>query len=55
MRFIRRVVRVYRQLCASEDVRRCRVRIPDGVWVCSRCRHVSLDQYSSARHALAAH
>jgi hypothetical protein len=53
MRFLRRLMRAYRHQCASEDVRRCHVRIPDGVWVCARCWHVSLDQYSSARHALA--
>ncbi|HET6877534.1 MAG TPA: hypothetical protein VFH38_08405 [Jatrophihabitans sp.] len=53
--FLRRLARLYRQLCAAEDVRRRGLKVPDGVWVCARCRHVSLDAFASSRHLLAAH
>jgi hypothetical protein len=29
--------------------------VPDGVWVCARCWHVSLDRFASSWHLIATH
>jgi hypothetical protein len=52
---LRRLARAYRQRCAAEDVRSHRLVVPDGVWVCGRCWHVSLDRFGWAWHGVAAH
>jgi hypothetical protein len=54
-RAARRLARAYRQRCAAEDVRRLRMQVPDGVWVCARCWHVSLDRFASSWHLIATH
>jgi hypothetical protein len=52
---LRRAVRAYRHRCAAEDVRALRLVVPEGVWVCARCWHVSLDRFSWAWHGVAVH
>jgi len=51
----RRIARAYQGRCASEDVRRAGVAVPDGIWVCRHCEHVSLDWLTSRTHHGAAH
>lgn len=53
-RFARSIALRYRLACARDDVRRHGLTIPNGVWVCRSCAHVSFDAMRFARHGCAA-